>query len=662
MLTPTQEFRRTRINTARELPKGLDGLVDTWVGAYQRRLSLRDALLAQAWEVDALAARYECLRDDQLKHRLMQYRELIRRGSRLHERVIHHALAAIREAAHRKLGLRPFVVQLAGTLGLYRGGLIEMATGEGKTLSASLAAILEGWSGKPCHVITVNDYLAQRDATWMQPLFSFCGVKAGYVTGAMSAEDRTREYAQDVTYCTGKELVADFLRDRLRLGRYQNASRRQVLLLLQPRLKQLPGVVMRGIHAAIVDEADSVMIDEAITPVIIAAPRANEPLKEACRIAREIASTLERDRDYRVNTKYREVELLDEGRAKVSATAERFPGLWRGVDRHREMVTQALNASELFIRGRHYAVREGKVEIVDEFTGRIMAQRSWRAGLHQAIEAKEGLAINDPTETLARLSFQRFFRFFSKLSGMTGTAQEAGDEFWRVYRLPVIAIPPNQPCQRQELPDRILVDATAKWTAVIADIQKRHALGQPVLVGTRSITNSEFVSAQLEAIGLPHKVLNALRDGEEARIVAGAGQPGQITIATNMAGRGTDIKLGIGVEKLGGLHVISTDRHDARRVDRQLYGRSGRQGAPGSAQTFVSLEDELLRRYLPEMLVERLSVAFRHKRPGSEVLVKNLFHRAQRIAQAHAFKQRMGVLAMDTWLENSLSFAGIEYT
>jgi preprotein translocase subunit SecA len=661
MLTPTQEFRRTRIKAARELPKGLDALVDQWIGAYQRRISFRDELLAQACLIDGLAAQYEVLADHNLKQKLATYRELIRRSNRIHDRVIHHALAAIREASHRKLGLRPFVVQLAGTLGLYRGCLTEMATGEGKTLSASLAAILEGWSGKPCHVVTVNDYLAQRDAAWMSPLFAFCGVKTGYVTGAMQADDRTRGYAQDVTYCTGKEMVADFLRDRLRLGRYQNASRRQVLLLLQPRLKHLPGVVMRGVHSAIVDEADSVMIDEAVTPVIIAASHANEPLKEACRIAREIAGTLERNRDFFVNQKYREIELLEEGRKKISALAGRFPGLWRAADRHREIVTQALTARELFVDGRHYAIRGDKVQIVDEFTGRIMAQRSWRAGLHQAIEAKEGLEISDPTETLARLSFQRFFRFFSRLSGMTGTAREAEDEFWRVYKLPVISIPPNRPCQRRELPDVILGDAASKWAAVVEDIKNRHALGQPILVGTRSITNSELLSAKLETIGLPHKVLNALRDGEEARIVSGAGQAGQITIATNMAGRGTDIKLGGGVEELGGLHVIGTDRHDSQRVDRQLHGRSGRQGSPGSAQTFVSVEDELLKRYLPGAVANQLASAFRNKRPGSEALVKHMFDRSQRIAQRHAFRQRMGVLAMDTWMENSLSFAGIEY-
>jgi len=662
MLTPTQEYRRTHLRPARNPAKGLDAIVDQWLGAYQRRSSLVHELMEEAWLVDELRAKYQGLTDLQLKDRLATYRELFLLRNHPHHRVVHHALAAIREAAARKLGMHPFVVQLAGTLGLFRGYLVEMATGEGKTLSASLAAILHGWSTKPCHVITVNDYLAQRDAEWMHPLFAFCGVKAGFVVGAMNAEERTAGYARDVTYCTGKEIVADFLRDRLRLGRYQHAGRRQLLLLLQPRLKHLPGVVMRGIHSAIVDEADSVMIDEAITPVIIAAPRANEPLKEACRIARQIADNLSEGVDYRINKKYREVDLLDSGSNKLAAAAEQLPGLWRGPLRRKEIVTQALTARELFLQGQHYVIKDGKVLIVDEFTGRIMHQRTWRAGLHQAIEAKEGLVITDPTETLARLSFQRFFRFFARISGMTGTAEEAASEFWHVYRLPVVAIPPNRPCLRAELPDRILSDAESKWSAVLNDVQSRHARGQPLLIGTRSIEISEMLSQKLAALQLDHNILNAMRNREEAGIIAEAGQIGRITIATNMAGRGTDIKLGPGAMERGGLHVISTDRHESRRVDRQLYGRSGRQGDPGSAQAFISLEDDLIHRYNSKTVVDKMSSLLRKDWAACDMMVGVMFDRAQRAAQHTAFKQRMSVLSMDNWMENSLSFAGTEYT
>lgn len=663
MLTPTQEFRRTHLRAARELPRGLDAVVDQWVGAWRRNHARGGDLVAEALKIDALAPEYAALSQTALKERLSTHRQQLQR--RTHEGgnvdALHYALAAIRETASRTLGLTPFVVQLAGALGLYRSNLVEMGTGEGKTLSAGLAAVLHGWTGKPCHVITVNDYLAQRDAEWMRPLFAFCGVKVGFVTGAMSTEERTRGYAQDVTYCTGKEIVADFLRDRLRLGRYQDAGRRQMLLLLQPRLKHLPGVVMRGIHAAIVDEADSVMIDEAVTPVIIAAPHANEPLKEACRTAYDLAQEFTRGSDYRLNDKYREVELLEPGKKKLAEMADRLPALWRGTERQREIVTQALTARELFQDGRHYTVKNGKVLIVDEFTGRIMQQRTWRAGLHQAIEVKEGLDVTDPTETLARLSFQRFFRFFEKLSGMTGTAREAAAEFWHVYRLPVVAIPPNRPCQRVEMPDRILPTAEAKWSAVVGEVCDRHARGQPILIGTRSIAISEMLSERLAALGVEHQVLNALRDREEAAIVARAGRCGAVTIATNMAGRGTDIELGPGVAALGGLHVIGTDRHDSRRVDRQLFGRSARQGDPGSAQTFVSVEDELLQRLLPQPAIEKLAAAVERDWAGSGRMVSLMFDRAQRMTQRIAFKQRLSVLQMDSWLDDALSFAGMEH-
>jgi preprotein translocase subunit SecA len=661
MITPTQEFRRTRIETPRELPKGLNALVDHAIGLHRRRASLCGELLAEAGKAEALSKNLSQLTDSQLKQRLRESRERVARFASRQPEIIAEALAAIRVAAHRSLGLEPFVVQLAGALAMQRGYLAEMATGEGKTLSAAMAAVLAGWTGRPCHVLTVNDYLARRDAAEMGPLFEFCGIEAGCVTGDMDTAQRAKGYDKPVTYCTGKEIVADFLRDRIRLGRYQNPARRQALLLLESRARRIPGVVMRGIYTAIVDEADSVMIDEAVTPVIIASPQPNEPLKEACRTARELAAELVCGVDYLGDPKYREVEWLDPGLEKLAGLADRLPGLWRGPDRRREIVTQALAAREHFQAGIHYAIVGGKIHIVDEFTGRIMEQRTWQAGLHQAIEAKESLEISDPTETLARLSFQRFFRFFSKLSGMTGTASESAPEFWRVYRLPVVRIPPNRPCVRVEHPLRILPTLEAKWDAVVAEVRERHARGQPVLIGTRSIAISELLSSKLDALEVPHRLLNALRDREEAATVAAAGQAGQITIATNMAGRGTDIRLGPGVAEIGGLHVIGTDLHDSRRVDCQLFGRAGRQGDPGSAQAFASLEDDLLKRFTPVVLRNSLRGAVAGNRVEAVVLTRGLLKAAQRLAQSLARRQRSGVLAMDKWNDDSLSFAGMEY-
>ncbi len=632
------------------------------MGLYERRAAVLAQLRQQAEQVDALAGEYLALHDYQLHQRLMELRDQFRRGGRNVDRELRPALAAIREAADRKLGLRPFLVQIMGALALHRGYLAEMATGEGKTLTAGLAAVLAGWTRRPCHIVTVNDYLVERDAAWMRPLYGFCGVREGWVAAPMAPPDRQKGYEADVTYVTSKELLADFLRDRLRLGALTNPSRRLIRELLQPRSPAAGGgLVMRGLHTALVDEADSVLIDEAVTPLIISAPRKNSLLEGAVRLAGEVAGSLQAGSDYQVNPRYREIELQAAGRAKLDALCGGLPGLWRGHARRDELIRQALTARELFLRDKQYIIANGKVVIVDEFTGRQMPQRTWREGLHQAIEAKEGLAISDPVETMARLSFQRFFRCFVRLAGMTGTAREAAPEFWQIYKLAVVSIPTHRPCLRRQCPDRVFTTEAEKWHAVAQEVTRRRATGQPVLVGTRSVAASEKLARLLAGAGFEFKVLNALRHKEEASIIAVAGEPGRVTIATNMAGRGTDIKLGRGVAALGGLHVLATERHESGRVDRQLYGRAARQGDPGSAQAFVSLEDEILRRYLPAALHGALSQAARSRLPGWQRLAHRAFTLAQSRAQNHAFKQRQSVLAADTWLDESLSFAGLDF-
>jgi preprotein translocase subunit SecA len=659
-MTPSQEYRRTFVQTPRKLTEGLDARVHGMVGSWKRRERMLTRLLEDAQEVDGLSPVYAPLSDRQLRDRLDTFRDLTRRYRKLDPRVVQHALAAVREAAERRLGLKPFVVQLAGALALHRGYLAEMATGEGKTLTAGLAVVLAAWSREPCHVITVNDYLARRDSEWMKPLYLFCGVKAGHIAGGMEPRDRWQAYQQDVTYCTGKEIVADRLRDRLRLGRFQDATRREIRFMLQPRQRDRMGLVLRGLHTAIVDEADSVLIDEAVTPVIISSMNANRPLKEACRRAGDIAEELEEGVHYKANLRYKEIEILDEGEDRVEELCEKLPGLWRGPARRLELVRQALNARVYFLNGKQYVIQDGKAVIVDEFTGRIMPQRTWREGLHQAIEAKEGIEVTDPTETLARLSFQRFYRFFTRLSGMTGTGLEAADEFWHIYKLPVASIPTNEPCIREHHPDRVFPDLASKWDAVIEEVVRLHGEGRPVLVGTRSVTVSEELSNRLNVLALDHRVLNAVRHKEEAQIVAEAGQPGHITIATNMAGRGTDIILGKGVRELGGLHVLATERHESGRIDRQLFGRSGRQGDPGSAQAFVSAEDELLERFSNARLRENLARAARDPGAAAQEMARFVFTRAQHSAQRLASRQRKNVLKMDTWMEDALSFAGPE--
>ncbi len=659
MLTPTHDYRRTDHRQPTKPLQGLDARVNSCIGAFQRRGKHLADLDRQATAVDAQAAQWIEMEDAALQARLLEIRDQFRRG-KVSDELLCSALAGIREASDRTLGLRPFHVQLMGALALHRGYLAEMATGEGKTLTAGLAGVLAGWTRRPCHIVTVNDYLVERDAAWLRPLYHFCGVRVGCVTAAMEAADRQKGHGCDVTYTTSKELLADFLRDRLRFGPLANPTRRLVRRMLAPQAAAQDGIVLRGLHTAIVDEADSLLIDEAVTPLIISATHENDLLKQAGRIAQQIVAELVRETDYTINLRYKEIELTEEGRRKIEARATSLPGLWRGSDRRQELLKQALVAREFFLRDKHYIIAEGKIVIVDEFTGRPMPQRTWREGMHQAIEAKEGLAISDPSETIARLSFQRFFRCFHRLSGMTGTAREAAGEFWQAYKLPVVTIPTNRPCIRQQWPDRHFATDELKWHALVAEIARLHATGRPLLVGTRSVFASERLAALLEERGIEFKILNASRLKEEAEIVALAGEPGRITIATNMAGRGTDIKLGHGVAALGGLHVIATERHESGRVDRQLFGRAARQGDPGSAQAFVSAEDELIRRHLPKSAQELLRRSLRGQLPRSESLVRAAFHLAQRKAQRLAYKQRQSVLRTDTWLEEALSFAGSE--
>jgi preprotein translocase subunit SecA len=660
VITPTQDYRRTGYQRPAPMLKGVDARVNSVIGVYHRRSRILAELQQQAELVDRQAPQWKEMSSAKLHERLIEFREQFRRGGKLPDEVLLSALGAIREGSDRQLGLRPFLVQLMGALCLHRGYLAEMATGEGKTLTAGLAAVLAGWTKRPCHILTVNDYLVERDAEWLRPLYSFCGIRAGSVTAGMQPGERHKGYDCDITYTTSKELLADFLRDRLKLGELRNPTRRLIRRMLAPQAVAQDSLVLRGLHTTIVDEADSILIDEAVTPLIISTTHKNEWLREAAQLSEHIAAELKSESDYRTNLRYKEVELTDEGNRKLSERCAALPGLWRGSDRRMELIRQSLVAREFFLRDKHYIIEGDKVVIVDEFTGRPMPQRTWREGMHQAIEAKEGLPISDPSETIARLSFQRFFRCFHRLSGMTGTAKEAAGEFWQTYKLPVITIPTNRPCIREHWPDRIFADENSKWQAIAEEVLRLHQLGRPVLVGTRSVLASERLAERLNLHHIEYKVLNAVRLQEEAAVVGLAGERGRITIATNMAGRGTDVKLGHAVVSLGGLHVIASERHESGRVDRQLFGRSARQGDPGSAQAFVSAEDELIRRHLPPVAAAGLRRAVASGLPGKEALARSAFALAQRNAQRLAAKQRVAVMRADTWLEEALSFAGSE--
>lgn len=655
---PAQDYRRTQIVVPEKLHTGLDGLVNAGIGRYKRRSSVLEELTREAKKVKELSSTYVHISEGRLRETLGQCRTHFRRKLEVSQDILNQALAVMEELSSRNLSIRPYEVQIVGAMALYKGYLAEMATGEGKSLTASLAAILAAWSGRPCHIVTVNDYLANRDAVEMRSFYADCGVSVGCVTSQMDPAQRRENYAKDVVYTTSKELLADFLRDRILLGSYSNAARRSLLHLQPGRAANFKNLVIRGIHTVIVDEADSVLIDEAVTPLIISRPQENQPLSIACTAAYKIASNLVENQDYTIDLKYKEVELTKVGRARIEQLAESLPSFWRGFARRSELIEQAITAREFYKIGKQYVVREGKVVIVDEFTGRLMENRTWSQGLHQAVEAKEGLELSAPSETLARLSFQRFFRFFKRLSGMTGTGFEAKNEFWDIYGLPVIQIPTNKPCVRINYEDRVFASADQKFVAIADEVLGMLSSGRPVLVGTRSVAASETLSALLRQRGVEHELLNAVHHAEEARIIAGAGGRGKVTIATNMAGRGTDIKLEMGVAELGGLHVIASERHESGRIDRQLFGRCARQGDSGSAQAFISVDDELIQRFVPNFIQEKLSKAVSSNKKGAQGLTQLAVFLAQRAAQRLAFKQRRSVLKMDTWLEDALSFAG----
>jgi len=649
------------------LPANLDALWDMGRG-YLGRLKYRTGhYLKRAQIVLRHDKTYAAMSDAVLREAALEFRAMFRTGRDTPADLL-RALALVREVASRKRGEKHYLVQVAGALAMIDGCIAEMATGEGKTLTATVAATVAGWRGRGCHVITVNDYLAKRDAELMKGIYEFCGLTVGYVLGETEPPERRAAYHADITYLTNKEVCADFLRDRLALGRLRDLP--SALLGKMLHGKGTDKLVMRGLAFAIVDEADSVLIDEAVTPLIISGDAPNAEQVEAFQQGADIAARLVQGKHYTVNVKYREIELTDEGFHRVMDLSEAYGGLWNGSRRAEELVTQALMAREFYLKGKQYVIAKGVSEqlpedqdtvvIVDEFTGRMMPDRTWRDGLHQAIEAKEQIVVNPPKDTYARMSFQRFFRMYRRLCGMTGTAKEARRELWQIYKLPVVVIPTNKKCIRKQLPDRIFATEEAKYAGIVREIQTLHEKGHPILVGTRSVKTSERLSEMLTALKLEHQVLNAVRHAEEAQIVAQAGAKGRITVATNMAGRGTDIKLGRGVVEAGGLAVIATERHESGRVDRQLFGRAARQGDPGRAQAFVSLEDELVARNAVRLAKGLRLFGRVLGGPLRHSLLPVLFTRAQKKAQRLALAQRRGVLSTDDWLEESLGFAGSE--
>lgn len=645
----TDNYRLTSLKRVKKIPTGLDAFLLGLYGKFKGRRTVLWKILRFARAVDRLKPEYQKLSDNDLKVQIRNVSESFRR--RVDDAILKQAFAIVREASARKMGFYPYIEQIAGAYALYMGYIAEMSTGEGKTITAALCATIRGWSGRPCHVITANDYLASRDAEIMKPIYSFCGVSVGCVIGEMKPPERKEGYSADVTYSTAKEVLADFLRDNIALGKNRDFSKRVLAGLTENMEKIMQQTVQRGLYTAIVDEADNVLIDEAVTPLIISREKDNEEFNAICRLAFALSQKLEEGRDYRVDEKDRTVSFLvdmDERLEEVQQTEGGGNGFCKAAFL-KDLVRQALVARHLFKSGRQYVVEEGKVVIVDESTGRKMPMRSWNGGLHQMIEIKEGLEITGLKETEARMSFQRFFRLYRNFSGMTGTAKEASREFWTIYGAPVVCIPNHRKCRRKVGRLKSYSTKSAKREAIVREVVRVHKLGRPILIGTKDIDESEILGAKIAEQGLNCRIINAVRSEEEAAIIAEAGKFEAITVATNMAGRGTDIKIAEKVSKIGGLHVVATECNPSSRIDRQLFGRAARQGDPGSASRYACFEDELLRRNLPHALLPLL----RHLGFFSALVVKW----AQFIAGRKAYRSRLSVQRTDTWLEESLGFS-----
>ena len=630
-----------------------DRVTGLFIRAWKRRFNRQEQFMKAVREQGTT---FSGIGTERIRDVTQDIRQQLREHGFLPE-LLAKAFALIREVSKVTLGQPHYDVQMMGGRVLLEGMVAQMETGEGKTLTATLPACTAALAGLPVHVITVNDYLAVRDAKWMSPIYEAMGLRVGVIQQGLTPDARRAAYGCDVTYCTNKELAFDYLKDRIVLGRLPNRIQLQIERLAEGGSRQ-ERLLLRGLHFGIVDEADSVLIDEARTPLIISGPARDRTEQQVYEQALTLAGQLNPELDFVINERERTVKLTHEGARHLEEIGQVRGGVWKSRQRREEFVQQALSAQYLFHRDRHYLIKEGKIQIVDEFTGRIMKDRSWERGLHQMIEMKENCELGARQDPLARITYQRFFRRYLRLAGMTGTASEVAKELWAVYRLSVVSIATNRPVKRKAFSPRIYRSEQDKWNAVLERVQALHQQQRPVLVGTRSVQASEHLSRMLAHASLPHRVLNARQDEVEAQIIQEAGQASQITVATNMAGRGTDIHLGPGVRELGGLHVIGTEVQEARRIDRQLFGRCGRQGDPGSYQVIASLEDELMQVYGPG-LVRWSIIRWRGTSEGFlRIFGRLCFWSAQRSAERHHSKIRRDVLKADENLETTLAFAG----
>ena len=643
------------------LPQGLDAFANGLLGRWRRWRAQRQDVLQRAQAIEAACCALDGHADHDLQLAMAQARAALRRDPLQAHGQLDQALAIVGQMALRVLGMRPYAVQFMGALTIHEGLLAEMATGEGKTLTVGLAGVLAGWGGRPCHIITANDYLAERDAQEMARLYSACGLSVQSITGALEPPERMLRYDADVVYLTAKSLLADHLRDQIGPGspaqQARQAFERWLLDGQSGQAAQASGrLLTRGLHTAIVDEADSILIDEAVTPLILAAQRESKGLDQAVLAVSRLADSLQAGQDFEAQLRGKAIVLQPSALQALEQLSGQLPEVWRPAARREELLRQALLVRCFFKPGVQYVVQDGEVVLLDEFTGRMTPGRTLTSGLHQAIEAHQGLEITSPNESLTQMSFQAFFRCFRKLSGCTGTAWEAASELWQVYGLAVRRVPTHRPRQTLYQIPQLVLSEEDKWQWVCQHVLEVHATGRPVLVGVRSVTSSQQLADRLLQAGCAPQVLNALAHAQEAAIVAQAGQAGRITIATNMAGRGTDIRLDPAIVAQGGLHVVVAESNESARIDRQLAGRCGRQGDPGSVATCLCLDDDMVRRHLPRAARELVQRLASRSPLLARRLARPLFRWVQWRTEQEAFQRRWSVLRSDDWMKSALPF------
>lgn len=638
-----------------ESRKNFDQWVNRFLYARPKQSQVKRCFPKLLVQINRLGQQLEKQSDDELHGAVVSYRQSLHQHG-LSDQQVAEGFALVRELSRRTLGLFHHECQLQGGWYMLNGMIAEMETGEGKTITAALPVSLMAMAGFPSHVITVNDYLAQRDAEILTPLYQSLGLSVGVVLAESQPDEKQQAYACDITHCTNKTLTFDYLRDRMVLQNRNSHLRFDVEKLYRNGGGNHQQLMMRGLCFALLDEADSVLIDEARTPLVISGVGENCQEETFYQQAHEMALQLEQGDDFQIAKG--EITLSKAGQERLEVFGEAIGGVWLGVRRRSEGITTALRAQHLLLRDEHYMVEDEKIVIIDEYSGRPMPDRSWSRGLQQLVEIKEACPITAYRETLAKISYQRFFRRYHRLAGMTGTAKEVGDELSDLYELPVLRVPSHRPSQRHFGATVVVLDQVAKWQHVAQRVKELQQQGRPVLIGTRTVEASEQLSAVLAAKGLEHKLLNARQNSEEAETISVAGYAGRVTIATNMAGRGTDIALDAAAKAQGGLHVILTEAHAASRIDRQLYGRCARQGAPGSVEAIMALDDDVVSaakgglRQILQQFPSLLHFSF------GQVLARWVIVSAQKRMERVHFKLRSKMLIQDRQTEEALAFSG----